>query len=298
MQKSVWKTCCGLCPSLYYLKHLLDAIDLNKDKENSRKTALIELVKIIHSNCFGAIMSNSIDIAELITLCAQKGLCIDAIDDEGHNAWYHLAQQTLFLSCRNKVDQQKAIRVYFFSCLHALLETDIDSSIEHSGPNNEKRIVFDFISRHFSPDEYRALFYKAMKYSVLNNHKDRTKRLVKAQYFPVECLNIQNAEGDALVHELINNYEIIPTDSNTFPNSKIRYLLKLGASVNIKNDKGNTPLHCAFNKNNWALITLLLGSNANIEIRNNAGQSFFDQLIKNNVHIDKLKKIIFLFNPN
>ena len=72
----------------------------------------------------------------------------------------------------------------------------------------------------------------------------------------------------------------------------VKFLLKMGANVNMKNHSGETPLHIAARHEMEYIVKLLLHYNAGIHKRNNRNETAMN-LAKNNFypHVMKLIRI-------
>ncbi|XP_052063129.1 ankyrin repeat domain-containing protein 27-like [Mytilus californianus] len=71
-------------------------------------------------------------------------------------------------------------------------------------------------------------------------------------------------ENDAIVNQGNIQIKLLCYDSNGFQND---------ISVNIYNNEGMTPLHIACNSGNADMVELLLKLKANIDLRNNKGET-------------------------
>ena len=76
----------------------------------------------------------------------------------------------------------------------------------------------------------------------------------------------------------------------------VKYFIKKGANLDLKNKEGNTPLHLAVKARHSEIIRLLLDNKASLDIPNNNGDipyEFFTSEMKSEFGIDK----ILVINP-
>ena len=72
----------------------------------------------------------------------------------------------------------------------------------------------------------------------------------------------------------------------------VKFLLKMGANVNIKNHSGNTSLHIAVRYEMEYIVKLLLHYNADIHLRNNRNETAMNLTKSNSYpHVMKLFKV-------
>ncbi len=91
--------------------------------------------------------------------------------------------------------------------------------------------------------------YNLLYYAAVFNYEDMVKFLVAEGLFP----NARLTHGDTVIHKLAANGK---------PISMIEMLVELGASVNLKNFTGLTPLHLAVQNRRKAVTKLLLSYRA------------------------------------
>ena len=91
--------------------------------------------------------------------------------------------------------------------------------------------------------------------TIKRNNIEKIKELINGA-----DVNIQNEDGDTLLHYAINdeNYEIV------------KLLLEHSANVNAKDYYGDTPLH---NTNNYEIAKLLIEYGANVNAKNEFGST-------------------------
>ena len=72
----------------------------------------------------------------------------------------------------------------------------------------------------------------------------------------------------------------------------VKFLLKMGAGVNMKNYEGDTPLHIAARHEMDYIVKLLLHCNADIHLRNNRNETAMNATKSNlYAHVKKLIKV-------
>lgn len=87
---------------------------------------------------------------------------------------------------------------------------------------------------------------------------------------PLTSVNARGAMGDTLLH--------LACDANGNPNAlrEVECLIKAGADVNARGDRGFTPLHIAVRSGTPEIVFALLKGGAGIEIRDDDGQTVLD----------------------
>jgi ankyrin repeat protein len=61
-------------------------------------------------------------------------------------------------------------------------------------------------------------------------------------------------------------FQLLDATSRSAPIEEIRYLIDLGADVNIRNNNNKTPLHRACYRNNLEIATLLIQNHADVNL--------------------------------
>ena len=135
----------------------------------------------------------------------------------------------------------------------------------------------------YTPLQYAAMHgrYKACKMLCI---LQRTNLKGRKVYYVNEELNIdrQNSYEETALHLVIDARNgAIMQSKKKWPfnicedryTSIVKFLLKMGASVNIKNHSGETPLHIAARHEMEYIVKLLLHYNAGIHKRNNRNET-------------------------
>jgi ankyrin repeat protein len=85
--------------------------------------------------------------------------------------------------------------------------------------------------------------------------------------------------GDTLLHEAAANRNV----------TVVKYLVSIGADVNVRNSNGGTPLHrAAWNDSNVEVLRYLVSQGADINIRNRDGRTPLD-IARNNGHTEMVQ---------
>ena len=145
----------------------------------------------------------------------------------------------------------------------------------------------------YTPLQYAAKHgcYKACRLLCI---LERTNFKGRTVYYINEDLNIdwQNRFEETALHLVIDaRVGAIMQSKKKWPFNVcedrytriVKFLLKMGAKVNIKNHSGNTCLHIAARHEMEYIVKLLLHYNANIHLKNNRNETAID-LTKNNFY--------------
>ncbi|MCQ2734422.1 MAG: ankyrin repeat domain-containing protein [Alphaproteobacteria bacterium] len=79
---------------------------------------------------------------------------------------------------------------------------------------------------------------------------------------------------------------------NNAPNAVVQELLKAGASANVSDEKGNTPLFWAIKNNNKELIDLLIKNKQGLSVLNSKGQNILMSAYENNAPVEITEQLL------
>lgn len=191
--------------------------------------------------------------------------------------------------CIRPIDRSE---LYEFLASLITVGADVTTEVELEGA--KKMIVLDLMKTNFdrisvfqSTENYHMLFFhKALMQIIIYNKKQEAYRLTKSLHFSEDAVNLKDKNGQTFLH-------IIANDSNKLlRNCKSNYLLMHGADVNIADHTGQTPLHIAIKSSDRPLISLFLGWDANVMVKNNKNISPLELFIANDNLLCFFKKIV------
>ena len=154
----------------------------------------------------------------------------------------------------------------------------------------------------YTPLQYAAKHgcYKACSLLCI---LERTNFKGRQEYFINEELNINwhNRYKETALHLVIDARNgAIMQSKERWPFNRcedrytkiVKFLLKMGAGVNMKNYGGDTPLHIAARHEMDYIVKLLLHCNADIHLRNNRNETAMNATKSNlYAHVKKLIKV-------
>ena len=162
--------------------------------------------------------------------------------------------------------------------------------------------LLEEIKRIYIPKELSLQIFDAVYY----NYDDKVKQLIKdgadvntiAPYTDISILHQACESGNInIVKMLINhpdiNINILQTYQKKYPTpifkavsschiNIVKLLLEHGADIDIKNDDGETVLHLAVKQNSIKLTTLLISNRVHVTAKCNDGYSALDHAAWNN----------------
>lgn len=189
-------------------------------------------------------------------------------------------------------------------CFHELFEGILDETfdekmIDFLNDNDDKIDVNARISfTHITPLLYTIMYYKYKIAQILLQHGANPNIMTGSQKSALtQTIHINNNMFELLIERGANINSALDHDGcilihravRSFNTSRIFICIDAGADINVKNTRGDTPLHTMLNdiRNDISddilkdVCTVLLENGANPTITNSSGQTSLDLVPEN-----------------